>query len=110
MTIDADTPLAEPLTATPRRPVRWPGRTALALGILTPLAAAIGVGAVSADLFDLATIAAWTAIGASILAVLGGVIAAIGNWDRGAAVGAIALGVLGNPLVLLYGLDAVGSL
>jgi len=110
VTIDADTSLAEPLTASPRGPVRWPGRTALGFGILTPSAAAVGVGAASADLFMLATVAAWTALGASALAVLAGIIATIGNWDRGAGVAALVLGVLGNPLVLLYGLDALGGI
>ncbi|WP_309710625.1 hypothetical protein [Pseudolysinimonas sp.] len=109
MTLDADAALTEPAAAEPKRPVRWPGRTALALGILTPLAVIAGVAAVSFDAFPLATIAAWTGIGASVLAVLGGVAAAIGNWDRGAAIGGIALGLLTNPLVLTYGLDAAGN-
>jgi hypothetical protein len=88
---------------------RWPGRTALALGILTPLAVTAGVVATGFDAFEVATVAAWTAIGASALAVLGGIVAAIGNWERGAAIGGIALGVLANPLVLTYGLDAAGN-
>lgn len=92
----------------PRRP-RWPGRTALALGILTVLGVGAGETAVAFDAFEVATVAAWAAIGTSALAVLGGVVAAIGNWDRGAAIGGVALGVLANPLVLTYGLDAAGS-
>jgi uncharacterized membrane protein YcjF (UPF0283 family) len=97
-------------TAAPSRPVRWPGRLALTFGILTPVAVAVGVAAVSADAFDVATVAAWAGIGASILAVLVGVVAIVGNWDRGAAIGGLAVGILGNPLVLLHGLGAVGSL
>lgn len=93
----------------PKRRARWPGRTALALGILTPLAVATGVVATGFDAFEVATIAAWAAVGASALAVLGGIAAAIGNWERGAAIGGIALGVLANPLVLTYGLDAAGN-
>lgn len=93
-----------------RRPVRWPGRSVLALGLLTPLAVAVGVGAASLDAFSVATVAAWIGIGASVLAVLGGIVAIIGNWERGAAIGGVAFGVLGNPLVLLHGLDAIGSL
>ena len=96
--------------ASPSRPVRWPGRVVLGLGILTPLAVAAGIGAVTLDAYAVATGAAWVAIGASVLAVLGGVVALIGNWDRGAAIGGIAIGILGNPLVLLHGLDVVGNL
>lgn len=101
---------AEHVAAEPRRPLRWPGRAALALGILTPVAVTTGVLAVSLDAFEVATIAAWTGIAASALAVLGGIVAAIGNWDRGAAIGGIALGLLTNPLVLTYGLDAAGNI
>jgi hypothetical protein len=91
-----------------RRP-RWPGRTALALGLVTLLGVGVGETAVALDAFEVATVAAWAAIGTSALAVLGGVAAAIGNWERGAAIGGIALGLLGNPLVLTYGLGAAGN-
>jgi hypothetical protein len=107
VTLEADASVAH---ERPARVVRWPGRAALALGILTPLAVATGVAAASTDAFELATIAAWTGIVASALAVIGGVTAAIGNWDRGAAIGGIALGLFTNPLVLSYGLDAAGNI
>lgn len=105
MTEAVDTTVA---LASRRRP-RWPGRVALAAGILTPLGVAVGVAAVQARAFDVATAASWAAIGTSILAVVAGVVAIAGNWDRGAGIAALALGILGNPLVLLHGLDAVGS-
>lgn len=107
MTLEADpaAPAEQPASA-----VRWPGRLALALGMLTPVAVGAGVAAASFDAFLVATIAAWTGIGASALAVLGGITAAIGNWDRGAAIGGIALGLFANPLVLTYGLDAAGNI
>ena len=92
-----------------RRRPRWPGRAALAAGILTPAAVAVGVAAAQAGAFEPATVAAWAAIGASALAVVGGIVAIAGNWDRGAGIAAVALGILANPLVLLHGLDAVGS-
>jgi len=97
------------LEVVPRMRPRWPGRAALACGILTPLAVATGVAATQTGAFEFATGAAWTAIGASVLAVLGGLVAIIGNWDRGAGIAGLAVGILGNPLVLLHGLDAVGS-
>ena len=93
----------------PPRRARWPGRAALALGILTLVGLGTGETAVAFDAFEVATIAAWSAIGTSVLAVFGGIVAAIANWERGAAIGGIALGVLANPLVLTYGLDAAGS-
>jgi len=95
-------------TAPVRRP-RWPGRSALALGILTLAGLVTGETAAALGAFEVATVAAWAAIVASVLAVLGGVVAAIGNWERGAAIGGIVLGVLANPLVLTYGLDAAGN-
>jgi hypothetical protein len=42
--------------------------------------------------------------------VLGGIAAAIGNWERGAAIAGIILGLFANPLVLTYGLDAAGNI
>lgn len=102
--------LAESVVTPSRSPVRWPGRAALALGILTPLAVVAGVVAVTFDAFLFATIAAWTGIGSSALAVVGGIVAAIGNWERGAAIGGIVLGLFANPLVLTYGLDAAGNI
>lgn len=92
-----------------RRDVRWPGRAALVAGILTVVAVVVGLTAVTLDEFGVATWAAWAAIGLSGLAVIGGIIATIGNWDRGAAIAAIVVGALANPLVLLYGLGAVHS-
>jgi hypothetical protein len=93
----------------PRRPARWPGRAALAAGILTVLGVGAGEIAVAYGAFEAATIAAWASIVLSGIAVAGGIVAAIGNWERGAAIGGIALGLFGNPLVLTYGLGAAGS-
>ena len=89
------------------RALRWPGRAALVAGILTVVGLVAGMLAVTLDQFGVATIAAWAAIGLSAVAVIGGIVAAIGNWDRGAAIAAIIVGALANPLVLLWGLNAV---
>lgn len=99
--------MTETLELAPRVRPRWPGRAALGAGILTPIAVATGVAAAQTGAFELANGAAWTAIGASALAVLGGIAAIIGNWDRGAGIAGLAIGVLGNPLVLLHGLGGI---
>lgn len=91
------------------RLVRWPGRAALAVAILTVVTVVIALVAVSLHQFGVATYTAWAAIGLSALAIIGGVVAAIGNWDRGAGIAGIIVGALANPLVLLYGLDAAAS-
>lgn len=104
-----DTIETEIEAAAPARP-RWPGRAALACGILTLLGVGAGVAAAQIGAFELANGAAWAAIAASGLAVLTGAAAILGNWDRGAGIGGVAIGVLANPLVLLHGLDAVASL
>jgi len=101
--------VTETLEIAPRVRPRWPGRTALALGILTPVAVATGVAAAQLGAFEVATGAAWTGIGTSALAVLGGIVAIVGNWHRGAAIGGLAIGLLANPLVLTHGLGAVGT-
>lgn len=101
--------MTEAVLIEPKGRPRWPGRAALAVGILTPLLTAVGVVATGLDAFDLATIAAWAAITTSAIAVLGGIAAAIGDWSRVAAVGGIVLGVVGNPLVLTFGLGAAAN-
>jgi hypothetical protein len=103
-------PVESSSVETVSRPLRWPGRGALGAGILTILALITGLVAAWLELFEFATYAAGAAIGLSAVAVVGGIVAAIGNWDRGAAIGAIVVGALANPLVLLYGLNAVAGL
>ncbi|MEO8527906.1 MAG: hypothetical protein ABI435_02400 [Pseudolysinimonas sp.] len=88
-------------------PVRWPSRFALAFGILTPVVVALGMAAVTLDAYQVATVTAWVAIATSALAVAAGVVGIIRGSDRAAAIVGIVLGVLGNPLVLLYGVDVI---
>ena len=42
--------------------------------------------------------------------VIAGVVAVIGRWGRGWGIAAIAVGILLNPVVLLYGLTWIGAL
>ncbi|MEO5534161.1 MAG: hypothetical protein ABIR17_03420 [Pseudolysinimonas sp.] len=87
--------------------LRWPSRLALAFGILTPIVVAVGMAAVTFDVYLVATVAAWVAIATSVLAVAAGVFGLIRGVDRVPAIAGIVFGVLGNPLVLLYGVDAI---
>lgn len=108
MTLSASAPTVSAETLP--RVVRWPGRGALAASILTVVGVVVGLTAVTLDEFGVATFAAWAAIALSGVAVIGGLVATVGNWDRGAAIAAIIVGALANPLVLLYGLNAVAGL
>ncbi len=97
------------LETVPTSRARWPGRAALASGVVTLLLVGAGVVATGYDAFESATVAASAALVTSALAVLGGIVAAIGNWERGAAIGGIALGLFGNPLMLTFGLGAAAN-
>lgn len=89
---------------------QWPGRLALASGVVTALAVAAGIWCAEAGLH----LAAWTAgvfaIVTSLVAVLAGVTATIGGWARAAGVAGLALGVAANPVVLTRGLDLAAGL
>jgi hypothetical protein len=89
-----------------RRPTPW-GRTALVLAVLmvVVLTSALAVNAPGRYLES--TILALIADGLSVLALVAGVVGIIAKRDRGAAIAAVLIAVLGNPLVLLYGLGAL---
>lgn len=93
----------------PRRP-RWPGSLAGGIAILMVVTWAIALACSLAGLFELGVGLSVSAILLSVLAVAAGVVAVVGNWGRGWGVAAIAVGVLLNPVVLLYGLSWIGAL
>jgi uncharacterized membrane protein YcjF (UPF0283 family) len=97
-------------TERPRRRPRWPGRSAFAFGILTPIAVGFGIFIATDHAHAPATVLAYVALVASALAVVLGLVAVIGSWGRGAGIAGLGLGVLANPLVLLYGLETLGGL
>lgn len=86
------------------------GILALAFAVLTAGALAVGVVMATAGDYRLATVVAYGAIGLSVLAVIGGVLAAILGWGRRWGVVAIIVGVVANPLVMLAALRFVGGL
>ncbi len=110
--LDATAPPAAAPQEPPRRPrrrPRWPGRIALVAGILTPLVVSAGILAATDDAFLVGTVLAYAAIGTSGIAVLVGLVAAVGGWGRGAGITGIVLGLVANPLVLLHGLGLLGG-
>jgi len=77
------------------------GITALVIAALTVAALVAGIVIASAGDWALATILAYSAIGLSVLAVVGGVAAAVRGLGRRWAVLAVLLAVAANPLVQL---------
>ena len=54
-----------------------------------------------------ATVLAYAAIALSVVAVVLGLVAVVRGRQRGVAIAALVIAVLGDPLVLLYGLGAL---
>ncbi|HEU0205934.1 MAG TPA: hypothetical protein VFQ74_04475 [Pseudolysinimonas sp.] len=92
-----------------RGPRRWPGILSglLALAMLGSMA--IGIQLASHNQLVLSSYAAYAAIAFSLAAFVFGLIAIAKRWGRGAGIAGTVVAVLGNPLVLLYGLSALGG-
>jgi hypothetical protein len=83
---------------------------ALVLGLLTVVGLIIGVVLAAGHADEAATWMAYAAAAVSVLAVVLGIVAAIGGMGRGPAVAGVVLGVVANPLVLTPGLELIGGL
>ena len=92
-----------------RGPRRWPGTLSGVLALLMLAATAVGIQLAAHNQLTLSTYAAYTAIGFSLAALVFGLIAITKRWGRGAGIAGAIVAVLGNPLVLLYGLSALGG-
>lgn len=88
-----------------RGPRRWPGILACVLAVVMLVATGIAVQLSAQQDFAAATIGAYVAIGLSIAAILTALVAIFGRWARVAGVVGLVVAVLGNPLVLNYGLN-----
>jgi hypothetical protein len=97
------------LDAPSRRP-RWPGAVAGGIAILMVITWAVALACSLANLLELGVGLSYSAIMLSVMAVLAGIVAVVGNWGRGWGIAAIAVGVLLNPIVLLYALTWIGAL
>ena len=92
-----------------RGPRRWPGILSGVLALLMLAATAVGIQLAAHNQLALSTYAAYAAIALSLAALIFGVIAITKRWGRGAGIAGAIVAVLGNPLVLLYGLSALGG-
>ncbi len=95
------------IPARPRRPKRrpsWPGRLALGLAVAMVVMVGVALAVDAPGRYELASNLATVAIVLSGVGLLLGILAVFARYGRGAAIAAIVIAVLGNPLVLLYGL------
>ena len=106
---DAADPAAAP-EESPRRRPRWPGGLAGAIAILMVVTWAAGLAFTLGDPFELGIGLTVSAILLSVLAVVAGIVAVVGDWGRGWGIAAIAVGVLLNPVVVLLVLSWMGTL
>jgi hypothetical protein len=96
------------VTAVARR--AWPGILSFILAVATVVAVVVGIVLATSDLFAAATYTAWGAIGASVMAVIVGIVALIGRFGSGWGAAGVVLGVVANPLLLTKALDLIGGL
>jgi hypothetical protein len=92
-----------------RGPRRWPGIVSGVLALAMLASTAAGIQLASRNELLLASYAAYAAIAFSVAALVFGVIAIAKRWGRGAGIAGVVVAVLGNPLVLLYGLSALSG-
>ena len=92
-----------------RGPRRWPGIVSGLLALLMLASTTAGIQLASRNQLALANDAAYAAIAFSAAAIVFGLIAIVKSWGRGAGIAGAVVAVLGNPLVLLYGLSALGG-
>ncbi len=92
-----------------RGPRRWPGFLACVLAVAMLVATGSSI-TLSAELrYALATDLAYVAIALSVAAAVVGLVSIFGRWGRPAGIAGLIVAVLGNPLVLLYGLNYFGG-
>ncbi len=92
-----------------RGPRRWLGILSGVLALLMLAATGIGIQLASHAQLQASTYCAYAAIALSAAALVFGLIAIVKRWGRGAGIAGAIVAVLGNPLVLLYGLTALGG-
>lgn len=87
----------------------WPGAAAVLLALALLVLDAVAVAQAGSGSYAGATVLAWTAIVASILAVLGGAAAIVLDRGRLLGVAAVVLGICANPYLLTRVLEVLGG-
>lgn len=100
----------DPAPRTRQRRPRWPGPFAGGVAILMVFSWAAGLALLSSGLFELGMGLTASAILLSAIAVVTGLIAAIGNMGRGWGIAGAVVGVLLNPVLVLLVLSWLGAL
>jgi len=110
-TVDAELVDGEPAAREPDEEIvepewgplarQWPGWLALLVAVGTAVVTGVAVAADAWHDSEAATILAWVAIGCSIAAFLGGVLAAVFNRGRLAGLVAALVGLFADPWILL---------
>lgn len=106
---DADPAQGAAETRPARRP-KWPGGLAGGVAILMVFSWAGGLALLSAGGFELGVGLTVSAIILSVIAILAGTVAAVGDFGRGWGIAGILVGVLLNPVLLLFVLSWLGAL
>ncbi len=96
--------------AAPKSRPRWPGGLAGGIAILMVFSWAAGLALLSAGSFEFGMGLTISAILLSAIAIVAGLIAAIGSFGRGWGIAAIVVGVLLNPVLVLLLLSWLGAL
>lgn len=102
-------PVGEEQLLTERVKTPLLGIVAFGLAVLAAAFQICGIVAASSGAFGTATVFAWAAVGASVLAVVIGVIAIVGDFGRRWGIAAVVLGLIANPWLLQQVLALLGG-
>ena len=92
-----------------RRPRRWPGIWSFWIAIGMVIVTAVAIGLAAAGEAIIALTLTISALGLSGIALVLGLVAIFGNFSRMWGIIGAAIALVVNPLVLLYGLSAIGG-
>ncbi|HEY0260269.1 MAG TPA: hypothetical protein VGC18_10510 [Lacisediminihabitans sp.] len=92
-----------------RRAPNWLGAASAGLAVAAIVGEGFAIGIASDGGWGQATVLAWLVIVLTAAAFFGGLVATVVGLGRGAGMAAMVLGLVGNPLVLIWLLGALGT-